>query len=181
MRSSPLRARSERVAAGLPGSASAARPGRRFEVAEPRPVVMSPRSFATVRSRLDPVGGDGSSRCIHARPSSTVRRTRRKARFSTAFIVGHSLVRHSDTRRGLAFSLPNTTRQPPRMRPDKASAIPASDRRVSTRAETTSRFRGRQDSGRVEIVNHTLTAASQSLSAARIATCGAVQAFWFVV
>jgi hypothetical protein len=75
----------------------------------------------------------------------------------------------------------NTTRQPPRMRPEKASAMPASDRRVSTRAETTSRFRGRQDSGRVEIVNYTLTAASQSLSATWIATCGAVQASWFVV
>jgi hypothetical protein len=75
----------------------------------------------------------------------------------------------------------NTTRQPPRMRPEKASAMPASDRWVSTRAETTSRFRGRQDSGRIEIVNYTLTAASQSLSATWIATCGAVQASWFVV
>lgn len=58
-RSSPRRARSARVDAGLAGSASAARPGRKIRSRGTRPVVMSPRRFATARSRLEPAGEAG--------------------------------------------------------------------------------------------------------------------------
>ena len=98
-------------------------------------------------------------------------------------MIGYTRLVRSAVLRNLArILLPSVDGRPPRMRTGKSKCYASRPQARKCQRGNHFWFQGTtRTRGRVEIVNYMLTAASQSLSPAWIATCGAVQASWFVV
>ncbi len=179
MRSSPLRARSGRVAAGLAGSVAAVRPERRFEVAEParsschregsqRPARDLSRQ---VRAGQAPV----YTLDVHQRPDApdSKRGSARLSLLTASFGI--------QTPGAAVFSCatPLGNRQGRGL--EKQVLYQLGQRRLSIREETTSGLRERQDQGTCRHCQFAVDTGEHRYRQPRIATRCAVQASWFVM